>query len=122
MIPFALISANLGILNRRLGVAPSALFMVVMAISDFLTLHFFWVVRDEGSWLEIGSTISHFVIASLLCVFVAGLEGVSEMFIAGVEVDDASPQLQKEKELGSVENPSNGFMSKKPIVNGKSNR
>jgi phosphatidylinositol glycan class N len=88
MIPFALISANLGILNKRLGVAPSALFMVVMAISDLLTLHFFWVVRDEGSWLEIGSTISHFVIASLLFLFVALLEGVSESLIAGVDVED----------------------------------
>lgn len=87
MIPFALISANLGVLNKRLGVAPSALFMVVMAVSDILTLYFFWVVKDEGSWLEIGSTISHFAIASLLCVFVAGLEGVSAMFIAGMEVD-----------------------------------
>lgn len=89
MIPFALISANLGILNKRLGVAPSALFMLVMAVSDVLTLYFFWVVKDEGSWLEIGSTISHFVIASLLCVFVAILEGVSGMFIAGVEVAPA---------------------------------
>ncbi|KAK3353486.1 Phosphatidylinositolglycan class N-domain-containing protein [Lasiosphaeria hispida] len=91
MIPFALISANLGILNKRLGVAPSALFMVVMAISDILTLYFFWVVKDEGSWLEIGSTISHFIIASLLCIFVALLEGVSAMFIAGVEV--AGPEV-----------------------------
>lgn len=87
MIPFALVSANLGILNRRIGVAPSALFMVVMAISDVLTLYFFWVVKDEGSWLEIGSTISHFAIASLLSVFVAALEGVSALFISGVEVD-----------------------------------
>jgi GPI ethanolamine phosphate transferase 1 len=102
MVPFALISANLGILNKRLGVAPSALFMVVMAISDFLTLHFFWVVRDEGSWLEIGSTISHFCIASLFCVFVASLEGVSELFISGVEVEDDSAQMAKEKELGGV--------------------
>ncbi len=86
VIPFALVSANLGILNKRLGVAPSALFMIVMAVSDVLTLYFFWVVKDEGSWLEIGSTISHFVIASLLCIFVAALEGVSAMFIAGVEV------------------------------------
>ncbi|CAG8955326.1 hypothetical protein HYFRA_00011309 [Hymenoscyphus fraxineus] len=101
MVPFALISANLGILNKRLGVAPSALFMVVMAISDFLTLHFFWVVRDEGSWLEIGSTISHFCIASLFCIFVASLEGVSELFISGVEVDDEK-QMEKERELGSV--------------------
>lgn len=86
MIPFALVSANLGILNKRIGVAPSALFMVVMAISDILTLYFFWVVKDEGSWLEIGSTISHFAIASLLSVFVAALEAVSAWFIRGVEV------------------------------------
>lgn len=102
LVPFALISANLGILNKRLGVAPSALFMLVMSLSDLLTLHFFWVVRDEGSWLEIGSTISHFCIASLLCVFVAGLEGISEVFISGIEVEDSSPQLEKEKELGGL--------------------
>jgi phosphatidylinositol glycan class N len=87
LIPFALISANLGVLNVRLGVAPSALFMLAMAVSDILTLYFFWVVKDEGSWLEIGSTISHFIIASLLCVFVAALESVSSLFISGIEVE-----------------------------------
>ncbi|KAK0636892.1 GPI ethanolamine phosphate transferase 1 [Bombardia bombarda] len=102
MIPFALISANLGILNRRLGVAPSALFMVVMAVSDVLTLYFFWVVKDEGSWLEIGSTISHFVIASLLCVFVAALEGVSSWFIAGVEVGEPGDVVKKAVANGTV--------------------
>ena len=86
IIPFAVISANLGILNRRLGVAPSSLFMLVMAISDVLTLNFFWLVRDEGSWLDIGTSISHFSIASLLCVFVAGLEFASEIFVSGVEI------------------------------------
>ncbi|GAP90260.1 putative GPI ethanolamine phosphate transferase 1 [Rosellinia necatrix] len=87
MIPFVLISANLGVLNKRIGVAPSSLFMLAMALSDILTLYFFWVVKDEGSWLEIGSTISHFAIASMLCVFVAALEGVSAAFVAGVEVE-----------------------------------
>ncbi|KAL4738870.1 Phosphatidylinositolglycan class N-domain-containing protein [Aspergillus similis] len=85
LIPFAIISANLGILNRRLEVAPSALFMVVMAISDVMTLNFFYMVRDEGSWLDIGTTISHFCIASFLCTFVAGLEFLSEVFISGVD-------------------------------------
>ncbi|KAI1497670.1 Phosphatidylinositolglycan class N-domain-containing protein [Biscogniauxia marginata] len=95
MIPFVLISANLGVLNKRLGVAPSALFMVAIALSDILTLYFFWVVKDEGSWLEIGSTISHFAIASLLCVFVAALEGVSAMFISGLKVDGSYGQIAK---------------------------
>lgn len=62
--------------------------MVVMAISDVLTLNFFWMVRDEGSWLDIGTTISHFVIASLLCVFVSILEFLSEVFVSGVDVGD----------------------------------
>jgi len=88
LIPFVVISANLGILNRRLGVAPSSLFMVVIAISDVLTMNFFWMVRDEGSWLDIGTSISHFVIASVLCIFVVGLEFVSEVFVSGVDIQD----------------------------------
>ncbi|KAL2429970.1 GPI ethanolamine phosphate transferase 1 [Exophiala dermatitidis] len=88
MVPFAIISAALGILNRRLGLPSSALFMTVMAVSDIMTLNFFWMVKDEGSWLDIGTTISHFVIGSVLCVFVAGLEGVSHVLISGVDVAD----------------------------------
>ncbi|KAI0967703.1 GPI ethanolamine phosphate transferase 1 [Xylaria arbuscula] len=109
MIPFVLISANLGVLNKRIGVAPSALFMLAMSLSDILTLYFFWVVKDEGSWLEIGSTITHFIIASMLCVFVAALEGVSAAFIAGVEVegwDGHVPGVKgsgQEKALGKTE-------------------
>lgn len=99
MIPFAVISANLGILNKRLEVAPSALFMTVMTISDISTLNFFYMVRDDGSWLEIGTTISHFVIANLLCFFVAGLEFVSEMFVSGVDLGDSPSASSK---LGAV--------------------
>ncbi|KAI9847043.1 MAG: Glycosyl phosphatidyl inositol anchor synthesis [Thelocarpon superellum] len=101
LIPFALISANLGILNRRLGMAPSAIFMVVMAVGDVLTLNFFWMVRDEGSWLDIGTSISHFCIASLLCVFVAVLEAGSEVFVSGVDVDVG--EMVEEGESGPVE-------------------
>lgn len=93
MVPFAALSANFGLLNRRIGVAPSALFMVVMAASDVMTLSFFYMVKDEGSWLDIGTTISHFVIASLLGVFVAGLELVSEYIIGGVEVEQRKEEV-----------------------------
>ncbi|KAE9970179.1 Glycosyl phosphatidyl inositol anchor synthesis [Venturia inaequalis] len=88
IVPFAILSANLGILNRRLGVPPSSLFMIVMAIGDVMTIRFFWMVRDEGSWLDIGTSISHFCISSALCMFVSGLEVASEKFIEGVEFND----------------------------------
>ncbi|MCJ1314085.1 Glycosyl phosphatidyl inositol anchor synthesis [Agyrium rufum] len=116
MIPFAVISANLGILNRRLRVAPSSLFMVVMAISDVLTLNFFWLVRDEGSWLEIGTSISHFVVASLLCAFIALLEFLSEVFVAGVEIDEGP---KEEKLNGAVEPGSNRTAKDAPRDNEK---
>ncbi|KAF2795887.1 GPI ethanolamine phosphate transferas-like protein [Melanomma pulvis-pyrius CBS 109.77] len=110
MAPFAVMSANFGILNRRLGVAPSALFMVVMAVSDVMTLSFFYMVKDEGSWLDIGTTISHFIIASLLGVFVAGLELVSEFIIGGVEFEKGSKKeaVQVEEKRNGKVNGSNG--------------
>ncbi|KAK4499371.1 hypothetical protein PRZ48_009884 [Zasmidium cellare] len=88
LAPFALVSANLGILTKRLRLRGGSLFAVVMGIGDYLTLRFFWEVRDEGSWLEIGESISMFVIASGLCIFVAGLEGLSEVLVRGVEFSD----------------------------------
>ncbi|KKZ59321.1 GPI ethanolamine phosphate transferase 1 [[Emmonsia] crescens] len=117
LIPFAIISANLGILNRRLGVAPSALFMIVMSISDIMTLNFFYMVRDEGSWLDIGTTISHFCIASGLCAFVAGLEFLSETLIAGVEFEDAGAGDENNSKSLSAEAGEKKTKSKKK--NGK---
>lgn len=111
MVPFAIISAALGILNLRLGLQSSALFMVVMAVSDVMTLNFFWMVKDEGSWLDIGTTISHFVIGSLICVFVSGLEGVSELLISGVEVQERIVQedgVETLKERGAENVQTNG--------------
>ncbi|KAF4201424.1 hypothetical protein CNMCM8927_001605 [Aspergillus lentulus] len=88
LAPFALVSANLGFLTKRLKLQGGSLFTVVMGIGDYMTLRFFWAVRDEGSWLEIGESISMFIIASALCVFVAGLEALSEVFVRGVEFQD----------------------------------
>lgn len=53
-----------------------------------MTIRFFWMVRDEGSWLDIGTSISHFCVSSGLCIFVSGLEVASEKFIEGVEFND----------------------------------
>ncbi|KAL4918658.1 Phosphatidylinositolglycan class N-domain-containing protein [Aspergillus aurantiobrunneus] len=106
LIPFAIISANLGILNRCLEVAPSALFMVVMSISDVMTLNFFYMVRDEGSWLDIGTTISQFLIASFLCTFVPGLEFLSEVFISGVDFGPRASAI-----TASITDAANGTVS-----------
>lgn len=47
-------------------------------------LRFFWCVQDEGLWLEIGESITVFVLVFLLCGFVAGLEMVGEGTVGGL--------------------------------------
>jgi len=110
--------------------------MLVMAVSDVMTLNFFWMVKDEGSWLDIGTTISHFVIGSLLSVFVAGLEFLSEVLISGVDVDayDAQQLGGRERKDPSAEidgllagtlkeeppNDARGLANGHPVPNGPS--
>lgn len=44
---------------------------VTMILADFMALHFFFLIRDWGSWLEIGTSISHYVISMAFTVIVA---------------------------------------------------
>jgi phosphatidylinositol glycan class N len=46
-----------------------------------MTVYFFFNVRDEGSWLEIGQSISFFCITSLLCVFACGVCAAGEWLV-----------------------------------------
>lgn len=85
LVPFAVLSAHVGLVNRMVGLAPGAVFLGVVAVGDYGTMRFFWCVRDEGSWLEIGTSISQFVISGALGMFVAGLEGVGEVMMMGVD-------------------------------------
>ncbi|CAG8515257.1 7445_t:CDS:10, partial [Dentiscutata erythropus] len=62
-------------------------FLMVLSTSDIMTLNFFYLVRDYGSWLEIGTTISHFVISSLFSLFMILLFLLSELFVGEVIVD-----------------------------------
>ena len=89
------LSATLGILNIRLGLIKSTLFGIVLGVSDILTLNFFYLVKDEGSWLEIGTGISHFSIASFLCMFMILLEYLSGILTSGIELGRSDKSVNK---------------------------
>ncbi|KAJ1957327.1 Glycosyl phosphatidyl inositol anchor synthesis, partial [Dispira parvispora] len=95
LIPFFLLSAVLGIINRIKGLPPMAMFLLVLSTTDIMTVHFFYLVKDTGSWLEIGTTISHFIIASLFVLFIIVLYLISQLFTNGVEISSLRPVLQK---------------------------
>ena len=59
--------------------------MVAALACDLLALYFFFSIRVEGSWLEIGQSITHFVMANLLQVFMLAITTLSAalMGVAG---------------------------------------
>lgn len=52
--------------NLNFFQAPTShMFMTVLIICDFMGLHFLHFVTNEGSWLDIGTSISHYVIVQV---------------------------------------------------------
>jgi GPI ethanolamine phosphate transferase 1 len=86
LVPFFLLSSALSLLSRCLELPPFSLFLLVLSTTDMMTLNFFFLVRDSGSWLEIGTSISHFCIASAFIVFQILLFSISHFLVGGVMI------------------------------------
>jgi phosphatidylinositol glycan class N len=86
LIPFCVLSAIFGIVSRALDLPPFSLFLLVLSTTDVMTLNFFFLVRDDGSWLEIGTSISHFCISSGFVVFTIVLFCLSHLMVGRVLV------------------------------------
>lgn len=80
-IPLIFLAAAFGALLRSLRLFPMSVFLLLIGTIDIMTLNFFFLVRDQGSWLEIGTSISHFVISSVFSVVTLLLYGLSEVLL-----------------------------------------
>ncbi|XP_067652638.1 GPI ethanolamine phosphate transferase 1-like [Haliotis asinina] len=79
VIPFMLVTCAFQAVHVVTRIPVRALFLLVMLMSDFMGLHFFFLVRDYGSWLEIGTSISHYVIVMTMIIFLMLLMGISHI-------------------------------------------
>ncbi|TFY65328.1 hypothetical protein EVJ58_g2055 [Rhodofomes roseus] len=84
--PYIILAMCLNLLNTRLHLPPFSLFLVALTLTDVMTMTFFFNVTDTGSWLEIGQSITFFVISSLLLVWAAGTCAVGEVLMGEKDV------------------------------------
>ncbi|XP_025935661.1 GPI ethanolamine phosphate transferase 1 isoform X7 [Apteryx rowi] len=55
VIPFVLVSCAFEAVQVTTQLSSKSLFLIVLVISDIMALHFFFLVKDYGSWLDIGA-------------------------------------------------------------------
>ncbi|NXG43184.1 PIGN transferase, partial [Psilopogon haemacephalus] len=79
IIPFVLVSCAFEAIQVTTQLSSKSLFLIVLVISDIMALHFFFLVKDYGSWLDIGTSISHYVLVMSLTMFMMLMNGVAQL-------------------------------------------
>nr|KAF6358782.1 phosphatidylinositol glycan anchor biosynthesis class N [Pipistrellus kuhlii] len=78
-IPFVLVMCAFEAVQLTTQLSSKSLFLMVLVISDIMALHFFFLVKDYGSWLDIGTSISHYVIVMCLSIVLVFLNGLAQL-------------------------------------------
>lgn len=77
LLPSAISSAD----SQKPRLPATRYFLLVVAMSDVLALHFLFLVKNEGSWKEIGNSISMFGIVNAQIVFIPLLFLLARAFV-----------------------------------------
>uniref|UniRef100_A0A8D8AML3 GPI ethanolamine phosphate transferase 1 n=1 Tax=Culex pipiens TaxID=7175 RepID=A0A8D8AML3_CULPI len=75
LIPIFILVCTLKSLQIITQVKSQTLFLIILVICDIMSLNFFYLVKNKGSWLDIGTSISHFVIMQCTTIFLTFLYG-----------------------------------------------
>ncbi|KAJ9583123.1 hypothetical protein L9F63_022537, partial [Diploptera punctata] len=79
MIPFLGVTCIFRALNFHHQITLGKLFLIVLVFSDAMVLHFLHLVTNQGSWLDIGTSISHYVIVHIIVVFLVLLISTAQL-------------------------------------------
>ncbi len=82
LIPVVILAASMGVTLRQVSLEAFSVFLLVISTIDILTINFFFLVLDRGSWLEIGTSISHFILANSFSLVALGVYGLSNVLLA----------------------------------------
>ncbi|XP_077592009.1 GPI ethanolamine phosphate transferase 1 isoform X1 [Stigmatopora nigra] len=79
IIPFIVVMCTFETIQVTTQLSSRSLFLIVLVISDVMALHFFFLVQDYGTWLDIGTSISHYVIVMSMTIFLMLLSVVTHI-------------------------------------------
>lgn len=96
-IPFMLVICAFSAVTKLIQVSRLGCYFLVILCSDVMTIHFFFLVRTTGSWMEIGNSISHFGIVSAQVVFVLLLFALTNIYTKDIQIGSRRSSSLKAK-------------------------
>ncbi|KAM2858588.1 hypothetical protein COP2_024105 [Malus domestica] len=94
-IPFLLVICVFSAITKLNRLPRLACYFLVILFSDVMTMHFFFLVRNTGSWMEIGNSISHFGIMSAQVVFVLLLFALTNIYTKDIDIGSVDRSSRK---------------------------
>ncbi|XP_037902929.1 GPI ethanolamine phosphate transferase 1 [Hermetia illucens] len=81
IVPILFITASITALTFRKQMDEKKMFLSLLLICELMGLNFLFMVTNKGSWLEIGTSISHFVIMEVTTLVLAVVSYVSKLLL-----------------------------------------
>lgn len=78
-IPINLLSCCLRTIHAALRVNAKKMFLLMLIICDIMSLNFLFLVKNKGSWLDIGTSLSHFIIMEATVLILIIFYGIAQI-------------------------------------------
>lgn len=90
ILPFFMVALFAFAVQFATQMPKKGLFWIVLIFSDVMGLHFYFMVTDQGSWLDIGTSLSHFVIVEGTVIFLQVLFQCAHLSMSLVQPNKTS--------------------------------
>lgn len=78
-IPINLLSCCYRAIHVALRTDTKKMFIMMLVICDLMCLNFLFLVKNKGSWLDIGTSLSHFVIMEATVLVLMAFYGIAHL-------------------------------------------
>lgn len=78
-IPIKLLCCSYRAIHLALRVDTKKMFIMMLIVCDIMCLNFLFLVKNKGSWLDIGTSLSHFIIMEVTTVILILFYGLAQI-------------------------------------------